>query len=97
MHVASMTWSRNESPPQGAFRNGLRTSLAALHVGGVAVLGMMFRAPTGLASSLRQQIDLDVLADRLLAPVQASVGPRSANVWLASVTIPERASGTTEA
>jgi hypothetical protein len=117
----------------------LLVTLAALYVGGVAVLGMTFRAVTGLSSSLavtvstlavaagfqplrsrirravdrrfyraaydaqaavdafsgqlRQQIDLDVLADRLLATVRETVEPRSASVWLASVTIPERASG----
>jgi hypothetical protein len=118
----------------------LLASLAAVYVGGVAVLGMTFRAVTGLSSSLavtvstlavaaafqplrrrirravdrrfyraaydaqaavdafsgqlRQQIDLDVLADRLLATVRETVRPRSASVWLASVTIPERPSGT---
>jgi hypothetical protein len=121
--------------------SALLASLAAVYVGGVAVLGMTFRAVTGLSSSLavtvstlavaaafqplrsrirravdrrfyraaydaqaavnafsgqlRQQIDLDVLADRLLATVRETVEPRSASVWLASVTIPERPSGTT--
>jgi hypothetical protein len=54
-------------------------------------------AVDAFSGQLRQQIDLDVLADRLLATVRATVEPRSASVWLASVTIPERASGTTEA
>jgi hypothetical protein len=121
----------------------LVASLAAVYVGGIAVLGMTLRAVTGFSSSLavtlstlavaaafqplrsrirravdrrfyraaydaeaavdafsgqlRQQIDLDVLADRLLATVRETVKPRSASVWLASVTISERASGTKEA
>jgi hypothetical protein len=49
------------------------------------------------AGELRQQIDLDVLSDRLLTTVRETVRPRSASVWLAPVTIPERASGRTEA
>jgi hypothetical protein len=49
------------------------------------------------AGDLRQQIDLDVLSDRLLATVRETVRPRSASVWLAPVTIPERPSGRTEA
>jgi hypothetical protein len=49
------------------------------------------------AGELRQQIDLDVLSDRLLTTVRDTVRPRSASVWLAPVTIPERPSGTTEA
>jgi hypothetical protein len=117
--------------------------LAALYLSGVAGLGALFRALTGLSSSvavtistlavvgafqplrariqravdrrfyrpaydarkiveafsgqLREQIDLDVLADRLLATVRETVRPRAASVWLAPVTIPERASGTKEA
>jgi hypothetical protein len=49
------------------------------------------------SGQLREQIDLDVLADRLLATVRETVRPRTASVWLAPVTIPERASGKTEA
>jgi hypothetical protein len=49
------------------------------------------------SGQLREQIDLDVLADRLLVTVRDTVRPRSASVWLAPVTIPERPSGTTEA
>jgi hypothetical protein len=49
------------------------------------------------SGQLREQIDLDVLADRLLVTVGETVRPRSASVWLAPVTITERASGTTEA
>jgi hypothetical protein len=49
------------------------------------------------SGELREQIDLDVLADRLLATVRETVRPRSASVWLAPVTIPGRPSGTTEA
>ncbi len=45
---------------------------------------------------LREQLDLDVLADRLLRTVHETVRPRSASVWLAPVTITERPSGTTE-
>jgi hypothetical protein len=48
------------------------------------------------AGELRQQIDLDVLSDRLLATVRDTVRPRSASVWLAPVTIPERPAGRTE-
>ncbi len=54
-------------------------------------------AVEAFAGELRQQIDLDVLSERLLATVAETVRPRSASVWLASVTIPGRASGTTEA
>jgi hypothetical protein len=46
---------------------------------------------------LREQIDLDILADRLLVTVRETVHPRTASVSLAPVTIPERASGKTEA
>jgi hypothetical protein len=49
------------------------------------------------AGELRQQIDLDVLSDRLLDTVRETVRPRTASVWLAPVTIPERQSGRTEA
>jgi hypothetical protein len=49
------------------------------------------------SGQLREQIDLDVLADRLLVTVGETVRPRTASVWLAPVTITERASGTTEA
>ncbi len=49
------------------------------------------------SGQLREQIDLDVLADRLLVTVRETVRPRTASVWLAPVTIPERPSGTTEA
>jgi hypothetical protein len=49
------------------------------------------------AGELRQQIDLDVLSDRLLETVRETVRPRTASVWLAPVTIPERQSGRTEA
>ncbi len=49
------------------------------------------------AGELRQQIDLDVLSDRLLDTVRETVRPRTASVWLAPVTIPERPSGRTEA
>ncbi len=49
------------------------------------------------SGQLREQIDLDVLADRLLVTVRETVRPRTASVWLAPVTIPERASGKTEA
>jgi hypothetical protein len=123
--------------------SALVASLAAVYVGGIALLGTTLRAATGLSSSLavtlstlavaaafqplrsrirrvvdrrfyraaydaqaavdafsgqlRQQIDLDVLSDRLLATVRETVKPRSASVWLASVTIPERPSGTTRA
>ncbi len=49
------------------------------------------------SGQLREQIDLDVLADRLLVTVRETVRPRTASVWLASVTIPERPSGKTEA
>ena len=49
------------------------------------------------SGQLRKQIDLDVLADRLCATVRETVKPRSANVWLAPVTISERAPGTKEA
>jgi hypothetical protein len=49
------------------------------------------------SGELREQIDLDVLADRLLVTVRETVRPRSASVWLAPVTIPERPAGTTEA
>ena len=49
------------------------------------------------AGELRQQIDLDVLSDRLLTTVRDTVRPRSASVWLAPVTIPERPPGRTEA
>jgi hypothetical protein len=49
------------------------------------------------AGELRQQIDLDVLSDRLLETVRETVRPRTAGVWLAPVTIPERQSGRTEA
>jgi hypothetical protein len=49
------------------------------------------------AGELRQQIDLDVLSDRLLHTVRETVRPRTASVWLAPVTIPERPSGRTEA
>ncbi|HEY2788658.1 MAG TPA: hypothetical protein VGI72_04335 [Gaiellales bacterium] len=49
------------------------------------------------SGELREQIDLDVLADRLLVTVRETVRPRTASVWLAPVTIPERASGKTEA
>jgi hypothetical protein len=54
-------------------------------------------AVEAFAGELRQQIDLDLLSEHLLATVRETVRPRSASVWLASVTIPERASGTTEA
>jgi hypothetical protein len=54
-------------------------------------------AVDAFSGQLRQQIDLDVLADRLLATVRETVKPRSASVWLASVTIPERAHSTKEA
>ena len=49
------------------------------------------------AGELRQQIDLDVLSDRLLETVRDTVRPRTASVWLAPVTVPERQSGRTEA
>ncbi len=49
------------------------------------------------SGQLREQIDLDVLAERLLATVRETVRPRTASVWLAPVTIPERVSGKTEA
>ena len=49
------------------------------------------------SDQLREQIDLDVLADRLLVTVRETVRPRTASVWLAPVTIPERAPGKTEA
>ena len=49
------------------------------------------------SGQLREQIDLDVLADRLLVTVRETVRPRTASVWLAPVTIPERAPGKTEA
>jgi hypothetical protein len=49
------------------------------------------------SGQLREQIDLDVLADRLLLTVRETVRPRTASVWLSPVTIPERASGKTEA
>jgi len=49
------------------------------------------------AGELRQQIDLDVLSDRLLATVRDTVRPRTVSVWLAPVTIPERPPGRTEA
>jgi hypothetical protein len=54
-------------------------------------------AVEAFAGELRQQIDLDLLSEHLLATVRETVRPRSASVWLASVTIPGRASGTTEA
>jgi hypothetical protein len=54
-------------------------------------------AVEAFAGDLRQQIDLDVLSDRLLETVRETVRPRSASVWLAPVTIPERQSGRTEA
>ena len=54
-------------------------------------------AVDAFSGQLRQQIDLDVLADRLLATVRdtgaAAIGQRLAR----PVTIPERPSGTTEA
>ena len=49
------------------------------------------------AGELRQQIDLDVLSNRLLTTVRETVRPRSVTVWLAPVTIPERPPGRTEA
>ncbi len=49
------------------------------------------------SGQLREQIDLDVLADRLLVTVRETVRPRTASVWLSPVTIPERVSGKTEA
>jgi hypothetical protein len=54
-------------------------------------------AVEAFTGELRQQIDLDVLSERLLKTVRETVRPRSASVWLASVTIPERATGKTEA
>jgi hypothetical protein len=54
-------------------------------------------AVEAFAGELRQQIDLDLLSEHLLATVRETVRPRSASVWLASVTIPERPAGTTEA
>lgn len=49
------------------------------------------------SGQLREQIDLELLADRLLETVRETVRPRSVSVWLAPVTITERTSGTTEA
>ena len=54
-------------------------------------------AVEAFAGELRQQIDLDVLSDRLLTTVRDTVRPRSASVWLAPVTISERPSGRNEA
>jgi hypothetical protein len=54
-------------------------------------------AVEAFAGDLRQQIDLDLLSDRLLETVRETVRPRTASVWLAPVTIPERQSGRTEA
>jgi hypothetical protein len=54
-------------------------------------------AVEAFAGDLRQQIDLDLLSDRLLETVRETVRPRTASVWLAPVTIPERQFGRTEA
>jgi hypothetical protein len=54
-------------------------------------------AIASFAGELREQIDLDVLSDRMLETVRETVRPRTASVWLAPVTIPERGSGRTEA
>ena len=43
---------------------------------------------------LRKQIDLDALCDELVEVVPGTVRPAHASIWLRTVTIPERLSGT---
>ena len=51
----------------------------------------------GFTNRLREQIELDSLSHELLTTVHNTVQPRSASLWLRSVTISERSPGTTEA
>ena len=55
------------------------------------------RAVHGFSGRLREQIELETLSHELLATVNDTVQPRSASLWLRSVTISERSPGTTEA
>jgi hypothetical protein len=121
----------------------LTATLAALYLGGIALLGAASRSLTGQSSAvavtistlivavafqpvrtriqgaverrfyrgtydvevavrnfsgrLREQIELEALSQDLLATVHNTVQPRSATLWLRSVTISERSPGTTEA
>ncbi len=54
-------------------------------------------AVQGFSSRLREEIELDVLSRELVATVQDTVQPRTVSIWLRSVTIPERSTGTKEA
>ena len=51
----------------------------------------------GFTNRLREQIELESLSHELLTTVHNTVQPRSASLWLRSVTISERSPGTTEA
>jgi hypothetical protein len=121
----------------------LTVTLAALYLGGIALLGAASRSITGQSSAvavtistlivavafqpirlriqagverrfyrgsydvevavrefsgrLREQIELESLSHDLLTTVHNTVQPRSATLWLRSVTISERSPGTTEA
>ena len=121
----------------------LTATLAAVYLGGIALLGAVSRGVTGQSSALavtistlivavafqparsriqraverrfyrgaydvemavrefsgrlREQIELDALSDELLDIVHNTVQPRSASLWLRSVTFSERSPGTTEA
>ena len=77
-------------PPTGRLRDTVDRRFSRAAYDAQAAVAMF-------AGELRRQIDLDVLSDRLLATVRDTVRPRSASVWLAPVTIPERPSGRKEA